>query len=262
MVITCFADEVQQTFHFNLEEAEMLLSDRARRNEKFTAADYVFLGRVGWDQKKSHDQLQRVSQALSHKAVAGSVADRAAALLEAETSAEIFEKEQPKIREKLEKLHKQLDGLERDARLSQKRVEQQTASVLKCREFAPSYVRQSVDAPKQILNTEGVGATLRQVTARIHELTCILNIDNVYGSPARHLEYGLKHLCPVAVNTVTQGRMLSYAYSDQWAGLKAAAELEFDELNSTIPELQSAYDAELSEIELALDFYSNPPSND
>ena len=257
MVITCFADEVQQTFRFNLEEAEMLLSDRARRNEKFTAADYVFLSRVGWDQKKAHDEYRRVTQALNQQAIAGSPADREAALLESQTAAEIHAKESPKLEARISELTAKLNGLERDQRLSQKRVEQQREAVVKCREFVPLYVRQSVDAARTNLLTSGSGKALRDAEARRHELVCVLNHGNVYDSVAKHLEYGLKHLLPEAVNTVTQGRMLSYRYSDQWPGLKADAESEFDSLNQQLPELQSAYDAELSEIEKPLDYYSN-----
>mgnify|MGYP003667664809 CR=1 FL=1 len=260
MVITCFADEVQQTFRFNLEEAEMLLSDRARRNEKFTAADYVFLSRVGWDQKKAHDEYRRVTQALNQQAIAGSPADREAALLESQTAAEIHAKESPKLEARISELTAKLNGLERDQRLSQKRVEQQREAVVKCREFVPLYVRQSVDAARTNLLTSGSGKALRDAEARRHELVCTLNVGGIYDRQEKHIDT-LSRLLPVAVAQTVQGRMISYRYSDQWAGLKADAEREFDSLNQQLPELQSVFDADLDVVEKPLDYWSNPPAD-
>ena len=197
-------------------------------------------------------------QALNLVPVAGCPATREAAEAEAKTSSSLLESEGPKIREKLDKLQKQLDGLERDARLSAKRCEEQRDAVSKLRELVPSHVRAKVDQAKSILITQGVGRDLRAAKARHQELVCVLNVGGVYDSPARHIEYGLRRLYPEAVTkTVDGGGMIRLAYSPEWPALKSAAEVEFAEVNSKLPELQAAYDAELTEIEKGLDFYSN-----
>lgn len=257
----CFADEIQESHQADLEQAEWLLQDIVRQNRMPTAGEYAFFLRCGWDEVRARDQVRRVSQALNQQTIAGDPSTREAAATEAATAAKLLESEAPKIREKLDKLQKQLDGLERDARLSAKRVEQQVAAVAKCREFPPPAVRAKVDAALKILNTSGVGKTLRDAQERHHELRLIVN-DGVYDSPATHIDFALRRLCPAAVRTVTQGRMLSYSYSEAWPGLKAAAEAEFSELNSKLPELQAAFDAEVAAIETALDFYSTGQAND
>ena len=262
MAVTCFADEITESFHADLQQSEWLLWDRAKRNQNLTPADYAFLARCGWDEKKAREEHRRVIIALTNQAICGSVADREAALQECDTAAKLLESEGPKIREKLDKLQKQLDGLERDARLSSKRCAEQSEAVAKLRELVPSHVRAKVDNELSVLNTEGVGATLRETKSRHHELVCILNVGDVYESPARHIEWGLRGLCPAAVTQTVEVGWNRYAYSPSWPALKSAAEVEFAELNSKLQELQAAYDAELAVIETALDFYSNGRQND
>ena len=199
---------------------------------------------------------------MTQQAIAGRPDAREAALLEAETSAAILEKEQPKLEAKIAELQTKLAALERDARLSAKRCDEQRDAVSKLRELVPSHIRQKVEQGILILNTEGVGATLREVKSRHHELVCILNVGDVYESTARHIEFGLRQLFPEAVTQTDENRWNQYVYSPSWPGLKSAAEVEFAELNSKLPELQAAYDAELAEIENRLDFYSNGQQND
>lgn len=256
MAINCFADEVNESYQIDLEQAECLLADRARQNQKLTPADYAFLTRCGWNEANARREFNRVTQALNQAAIAGSPEDRAAALLEAETAAKLLESEGPKIREKLDKLQKQLDGLERDQRLSQKRCEQQAEAVLKCQDLAPQYLVRYVDQKRTSLLTEGSGAKLRDAEARRHELVCILNHGGVYARLETHID-GLRRLLPEAVSQSVSGRMIAHRFSDRWPSLKSEHEREFAELNQRLPDLQAAFDGELSEIESPLNFYSN-----
>ena len=262
MAVTCFADEIAESFHADLEQSEGLLCDIVRQNRTPTRAEYVFFARCGWDEVRTRDQFRRMAIVLAKQPIAGSPADREAALLECDTAAKLLESEGPKIREKLDKLQKQLDGLERDARLSAKRCEEQRDAVSKLRELVPSHVRSKVDNQLSILNTEGVGGILREAKARHHELVCILNVGGVYDRPEKHIEYALRRNLPDAVRTIVEGNSRRYVYSDQWPALKSAAEVEFSEVNAKLPEIQAAYDAELFEIEKGLDFYSNGQQND
>ena len=261
MVVACFADEIAESYQADLEQAEWLLSDRARQHQKLTAADYAFLSRLGWDEVKARQQFSRVTQALNQQAICGRPEDREAAMLEAETAAAVYAKEQPKLEAKIEELTAKLNGLERDHRLSQKRVEQQLEACKKTREFAPLYIRQQVDAARAILLNEGVGRTLRDAQSRHQELVCILNHGNVYNHQENHINV-LRRCLPEAVSTTIEGRMMRHAFSAQWPVLKAAASAEFAELNQRIPALQSQFDSELAAIESPLDYYNNPPAND
>ena len=263
MVSTCFADDIAASFRNDLEEAETLLQDITRQNRTPNAAELAFFARLAWDQRKIGDNLRRVNQAMAQSAIAGTPADREAAETEEKISIEIAEKEVPKHRAKAEEHTSKADAYERAARLASKKVEQHRESKMKCREFAPLADRQKVDEAKSILNTQGVGADLRAAKSRHQELVCVLNVGGVYDSPAKHIEYALRRNLPEAVTkTVDGGGMIRLAYSPEWPALKSAAEVEFAELNSKLPELQAAYDAELFEIEKGLDFYSNPQAID
>ena len=262
MAITCFADEIQESFHADHVQSEWLLADIVRQGRTPTPAEYVFFARCGWAPPLVNDQFRRMLQVLRIQPIAGSPADREATALEAETSAAILEKEGPKLEQKIAELQAKLSGLERDARLSRKRCEEQRDAVSRLRELLPQHVQSKVDQAKVILNNEGVGVDLREAKTRHHELVCILNVGGVYARQEKHIEYALRMNLPEAVNTITEGGMNRYVYSASWPGLKAAAELEFAEVAAKLPELQAAYDAELAVIELALDFYSNGRQND
>lgn len=248
MPVTCFADEVAETFESYYEEAVWLFRDRIRQNQKLIESDYAFTAtHLNWDKVKTNTEFREVSNAMNLLAIAGSLEQQAAAEVEAQTAVDIFEKEGPKLEAKIQELQTKLNGLERDKRLSEKRVADQREAMAKLPNVAPGYVRKRVAAAETSLNTQGAGAELRAATARLHELKCILNIGGVFETQDRHID-ALRRLCRDAVTSTVQGRMMSYHLSPAWPGIKAAAEIEYAEISARLPEVQAAFDTALAEI--------------
>lgn len=254
-----FAEEVQQHFSVDAMDAEQLLMDVARegRTELLTSERAYLAREMGWDDAEIKRQQRRVNSILRLSAIVGRPEDRESALNECQVATDLLAKQGPKITQEIEKLQQKLAGLERDANSAQRRVEQQTEAVVNLRQHVPNHIRERVQRAVNVVNT-GIGADLRDAKARHHELTCILNIGNVYESQERHLEFGLKNLLPAAVITGENGRFITRAYSPEWPTLQAECQREFAELNQRLPDLQAEYDSQIQQAELPLDFYSNP----
>ena len=154
-------------------------------------------------------------------------------------------------------MQSQRDAIERDARLSAKRVEEQRDACKRARELAPRHVKEKVQQARNIIDA-GIGQDLRKAKARHHDLVYILNVGNVYENLQCHLEYGLQRLLPAAVVRSVSGRMATLRYSEQWPGLKAECQAEYDALSEQLPALQAEYDSQITVAELALNYYSDP----
>jgi hypothetical protein len=255
MTVTCFADEIAESFETDWEQAIWLFRDRIRQNQKLIESDYAFTAaRLNWDKKKTNTEFREVSDAMNLMAIAGTLEQQAAKEAEAEAAAGIFAKEGPKLEAKIQELQTKLNALERDKRLTEKRVEETREALAKLPTAAPGYVRKRVGKAETLLNTEGVGKELRDAKQREHELRCVLNLGNVYDRPASHID-ALRRLCPDAVTSTVHGQMMSYNYSLAWPGIKAAAETEYAEVTARIPELQAVYDVALAEVRKPLTDY-------
>lgn len=256
MSIECFADEVADTYESDCEEAEWLLRDRARQNQKLTESDYAFTAsRLNWDRVKTNTEFRRVSQAVTLLSIAGTPAQQEAKEAEAQAAAEVFAKESPKLEAKILELQAKLSGLERDARLTEKRVEETREALAKLPTVTPTFLRKKVGKAESLLNTEGVGANLRAATSRHQELTCILK-SALFNSAESYVS-SLRRLCPAAVRTIVEGpeggnRSMRFVLSDEWPAIKSSCEREFAELNERMPELQAAYDTAMAEIKRPL----------
>ena len=252
MPVTCFADEVAETFESYYEEAVWLFRDRIRQNQKLIESDYAFTAtHLAWDKARTNTELREVSNAMNLLAIAGTPEQQAAKEAEAQAAAEVFSKEGPKLESKIAELQSKLATLERDKRLTAKRVEETREAMAKLPNVAPGYIRKRVAAAETLLNTQGVGAELRAATARLHELKCILNIGGVFENQDRHID-ALRRLCRDAITSSVQNRMMSYHYSPAWPGIKAAAETEYTEISARLPEVQAAFDTALAEIKRPL----------
>jgi hypothetical protein len=251
-------DFVREDFVERSREAESLLVEVAKegRND-FLVSERAFLVReMGWDVEEQKRQLRRVKTILRLQAIAGTSEDREAALKECQVSTDLLAKEEPKILEQIAKLESKLAGLKRDASTAQKRVEQQGEAVQQLRTRCPEDIKETVKLAVKVVE-DGIGHQLRDAKARHHELRCILNIDNVYESAEKHIEYGLRRLLPEAVQTATEGRMMRYGYSAEWPMLKSQCQLEYAALCQQVPELQAEYDTAIERAELSLGFYAN-----
>ncbi len=107
-----------------------------------------FKSRLGWDEYEVKSQLRRTNNQIRLQAIAGSPSDRESAIVERDKSAEVLEKEGPKLLSKIEALQKQHDALERDSRLSAKRVEDQAVAVEQLRKLVPDHIQDKYNADR------------------------------------------------------------------------------------------------------------------
>ena len=249
---------VRSDFADRAREAEQLLIEVCRENRtELLTSERAYLAReLGWDATEITKQLRRVNSILRLQSIAGRPEDREAALQECQTATDLLAKESPKIQQKIAELQAKLNGLERDASTAQRRVEQQGDAVQQLRGHASDEIREGVRQAVKIVEA-GIGQDLRDAKSRRHELRCILNIDNVYASPEKHLE-SLQRLLPKAVSkSVDAGKMIRLAYSAQWVALRTECQTELDELQQRLPKLQAEYDQAIEQVEAPLDYYSN-----
>jgi len=260
---SCFAEEVQQDFADRSHEAELLLFDVCREGRtEFLTSERAYLAReLNWDEKKCRQELARVHRVLRLQAIAGSPAGREAALSECMTATDLHAKQGPKITQDIEKLQAKLSGMERDASAAIRRAEQQADACTQLRTMCPVAIVDGVNRERRALEA-GVGQDLRDAKSRQHELMCNLNLNNVYESAAKHIEYGLLRSLPGAVRTIVEGRSQRYELSAEWPSLKAECQREFEALTEKLPELQAVYDDAVRVLELPLDHYSDPKNSE
>jgi len=259
-MITSFAEEIAEDHKIDSESADDLLKDITVANRKPNHAETVFFQqKMGWDDIRVRDQLRRMHSVLRNQAIAGCEADRQAAQDECKTSADVLSKEEPKLTAKIAELQSKLASLERDARLSEKRVEEQSQAVLQLRELVPTHVRDFVN---QAVGT--IAHTLRRevldAESRIHELQCCTTPSKYQNQPL-YLE-ALKRSFREAITDHVEGRSLTYRLAPAWPGIRIAIEAELAELQSKLPGLQALYDDAVRQAELPLDFYSDPKNSE
>lgn len=247
---------VRADFHDRSREADQLLTEVCLEGRELLAGERAFLAReMGWDVAEIKKQRRRVSGILRLKAICGRPEDRVAAATEAQIAADLLAKEGPKIEQKIQELQSKMAAMERDERLSAKRVEEQTDAVTQLRRLCPEDVAEAVRAEVKVVEA-GVGQDLRDATARAHTLRCAIN-DGVYDSPKKHIEYSLLNFAPEAVETIVVNSMIQRRYSAAWPTLRAEFQAELAELNERLPELQAEYDSQIQAAEKPLDYHSD-----
>jgi len=252
---SCFADEILESHENDTLEADYLLRDITLANRKPNHAESVFFQqKLGWSEKQVNDQMRRMNSVLRLQAIAGTPADRQAATTEAETSADILAKEQPKLESKISELQSKLEALQRDARLSQKRCEEQTQAVQQLRTMCPQHIQQRVES-----KVGTIANTLRRevldVESRISELENCL-------TPAKHQNQSLylealRRSFREAVNAHVEGRSLTYRLSPAWPTIRSEIEAELSDLQAKLPGLRASYDDAIETAEMPLNFYTS-----
>jgi hypothetical protein len=256
--VETIGQDIRQDFVERSREAEALLIEISRegRTDFLTSERAFFVREMGWSPDDAKRELRRVNTILRLQAIAGTSKDREAALKECQVSTDLLAKEEPKILEQIAKLESKLAGLRRDASTAQKRVEQQGEAKQQLRSHCPPDIKETVKLAVKTVEA-GIGQQLRDAKARHHELRCILNIDNVYESAEKHIEYGLKRLLKAAVSETVNRQIISRSYSPEWPSLKAECQDEYGELCQRLPELQAEYDQQIEQAEAPLSFYAN-----
>ena len=100
--------------YFSMADKMLRAIVNEKRNPNFAESTF-FRGRCSWTDDEIQRQINRMNNVLRFKAVAGSAAEREAAIAEQAKASEILRDEGPKIQDAIRKLSEQFDGLERNA---------------------------------------------------------------------------------------------------------------------------------------------------
>lgn len=235
-------------------DADQILEEIVRADRRPTAAELGwFSSELHWNEMQVRAELRRMGNVLRLRSIAGTPSDRAAASQEAEVAAAVLAKEGPKISDQIDKLAGKLSGLERDARLSAKRVEDQQSAVTQLREHCPEHIREVVRERQNELD-HSTGRALLDAKVRQNELDCCLD-ESRYPSKAAWLEQ-IQRSAREATKIITQGGYQKVELSDRWPSVRASMEAELAELNEQIPQLEAALAERTAAIQSGLDFYS------
>ena len=247
--------DIAEDYRQSLMNADFLLREICQAGRNPTFADMTFfLRECGWDEQKVAAQLRRMNSVLRLSAIAGTAGDREASFKESESAAAVLEKEGPKLAAKIADLQAKLTALERDARLSAKRVEEQNEAVTKLRELVPEHVRTEVQSTTNLLKRT-TGAEISNAETRVQELACCLDSTR-YRHQQDYLE-SLQRSFRDAVTVTTVGKFLKCELSPAWPEIQTSIKTELTELQSKLETMRGEYDEALSAAELPLDYYTN-----
>lgn len=246
---------IAESHRKSLVEADTLLRGIVLEDRQANFGEATYFSReVGWDDVAIKRQIRRMHNVIKFQAIAGSTGDRKASAAEAETAAEIVEKELPKLLTQIEKLQAKADGFERDARLSAKRVEEQAGAVQRLRGLTPEDISGSVNQEVGTIKTT-IGQDIRDAECRINELECCLT-PSKYPSEIKWLESLQRSFRDAVVEGAGNG-MIRLKLSPAWHDIEASAEAELEELQSKLPDLKSQYAEKMEAVQFPLDHYSN-----
>ena len=247
--------DISEDYRQSLTNADFLLREICQAGRHPSFADMTFFQReCGWDEQKVAAQLRRMNSVLRLSAIAGTAGDREASFKESESAAAVLEKEGPKLAAKIADLQAKLTALERDARLSAKRVEEQNDAVAKRHELAPEHVWTEVQSTTNLLKRT-TGAEISNAETRVQELQCCLDSTR-YRHEQDYLE-SLQWSFRGAVVVKEYGKFLKRELSPQWPEIQAGIETELAELQSKLETMRGEYSEALSAAELPLDYYTN-----
>jgi hypothetical protein len=246
--------EVAELYREKIIEADDLLREICQANRRPTFAELTFFHReCGWDEKRVQQELRRMGNVIRLQAVAGSASDREALAKETETTSKLFESEAPKIIEKRDKLQKQLDALERDARQAQKRFDDSNDAVRRLRELPSEHIGASVRAEVSRIEST-IGREILDSEIRINELQCCLD-PSKYRDEAMYLE-SLKRSFPDAITEIVEGRILRRRLSPQWPAIREGIQAELAELMPRVETLKTQRAEMLEVAERPLNWYA------
>lgn len=235
-------------------DADSILEEIVRADRRASVAELGwFSSELHWNETTVRAEIRRMGNVLRLRSIAGSPANREAASQEAEVAVGILSKEGPKISDQIDKLTAKLSGLERDARLSAKRVEDQQQAVEQLRALAPESVREAVRHRQSELD-HSVGRALHDAHGRQNELACCLD-ETRYPSKSAWLEQ-LQRSARDATQIVQQGGYQKVELSAKWPAIRVAMAAELAELNEKIPQLEAELAERTAAINSGLDFYA------
>jgi len=247
--------EVAELHRERIIEADDLLREIVHTNRRPTFAELTFFHReCGWNELRVKQELRRMGDVLRQQAIGGTPADREASAKEAATAAAIAEKESPKLVAKIEELQAKLNGLERDAKLSAKRCEEQSEAVQRLRELVPEHIAGAVQSEVDRIE-HSIGQEMRDAEIRLNELECCLDPSR-YKNEQTYLQT-LERSFRKAVFVVPGDGFIKRAASPEWPTIKAQIQSELAELKPRIETLRTQRAEMIERAELPLGYYAN-----
>ena len=235
-------------------DAEQLLTEIVQADRQPSWPELKFFQRqLSWDDRTVKRELYRVREMLRLRAIAGSTADREAAASEAATAAELLATKGAELLQKIAKLQEQYDALERDSRLSQKRVAEQTEAAEKLRKLVPEHVRLAVQADITGIQ-RSTGREVSALKSRIEQLEACLD-PRRFDSPSLYLQVVRRNF-PDAVTKIIDGRTMHHQLSPQWSTIRTQIERELAEQRDQLADLQRQYADQIRTAELPLSYYA------
>ena len=235
-------------------DADILLLEICHNGGKANYEQLVYFNReLGWNERAINDQLRRMHNVTRWKAIAGNTPAREAVAKESEAAATVLEKEGPKLAAKIEELQTKLNGLERDARLSAKRCEEQAEAVQRLRELVPEHIAGEVQSEVSRISST-IGRELLDSESRINELECCLT-PSKYRAESYYLE-SLQRSFRDAVVVITENKVNRRVLSSEWPTIKAEIQDELAELKPRIETLRSQRSEAIEQAELPLGYYA------
>lgn len=258
--IDTFAAEIAADFAEEVQAADTLLTEIVTANRSPNYSELVYFAkRLNWDERAVKNELRRIGSVLRDRTIAGSSADRQAAIAEAATASKVLESEGPKLSQKIIEVQSKLTSLDRDARLSTKRVEDQSLAVERLRGLCPQHIRDAVNHRRNLLE-HALMRQIHDVNTRIAGLSCVLNRDRYPAGQSGEIFYleSVQRCVWEAVHDVGQNGFRKLALSPAWPSIRGKLETELAELQAKLEPLQQQYDSELAKIECGLDYYLAP----
>jgi len=251
--IDSMVQEVADDFAADIAEADNLLREIVNADRRPTIAEQTyFRRRLSWDDKQINDQYRRMASVVRLQAIAGTPSDRQAASAEATTAAKILQTEGPKILDKITKLQQQHDALERDARLSAKRVSEQAEAVVHLRDHLPISIAKEADSLHGSIY-QSLAHPVMALQQRQEWITKVL--AGRFDDKRSHMSLANK-LHPGATERREEKQYITTDWSADWPRIKKELAAELEGLPAKIAEAQSALDAEMVKVDTLRDYYS------
>ena len=235
-------------------DADSLLVEIAEENRRPALAELIYFDRhCGWDELKVRQEVRRMGNVLRLRSIAGTPSDREAAALEATTAAKILKTSGAKVQAKIDELQAKLNGLDRDARLSAKRVEEQAVAVQQLRGLVPQHVRDAVNVRVSAIE-QSIGVEISNAEIRANELRCCLT-PSLYKDQASYLD-ALRRSFHDAVASTNHGGFTKYSLSPAWPSIRSGIEAELTELEERLPKMRAEHDEAIATAEAPLNHYA------
>ena len=242
--------EIGDELDENGQLAENILQAIANENRKPKYEEMQWLKlRCGWDERAVNTQISRVMRVVRNLRIAGSVDDRAAMKTEAAKAVAVLESEGAKIAAQIETLQSKLNGLERAARLAEKRLLEMDEAIVQLRLEVPKFVRDEY-AERSAFVGSHVGSECLALEGELRFLEQMIAIDTGSQEAIEQLRFHF----PACLVRSELSQKVSIDNS-KWFAQRDELQTQLADLKPKAAALRIEYDQALGEVAALLNFY-------